>query len=114
MNIFITPNTYDDEWFIAQITDELNEETGEIIKRGLGFNGEIKIIPGLIERDFGLLEGKKVCKESYDLMKIGIEGLEMLPELQERALKTILDINRLFPSKKILITTHSQFIKGLL
>lgn len=89
-------------------------ETGEIIKRGLGFNGEIKIIPGLIERDLGLLEGKKVCKESYDLMKIGVEGLEMLPELQERALKTILDINRLFPSKKILITTHSQFIKGLL
>ena len=32
LNIFITPNTYDDEWFINQITDELNQETGEIIK----------------------------------------------------------------------------------
>lgn len=32
LNIFITPNTYDDEWFITQITDELNEETGEIIE----------------------------------------------------------------------------------
>lgn len=32
LNIFITPNTYDDEWFITQITDELNTETGEIIK----------------------------------------------------------------------------------
>ena len=31
LNIFITPNTYDDEWFITQITDELNTETGEII-----------------------------------------------------------------------------------
>ena len=89
-------------------------ETAEIIKDGLNFNGEVKIFQGLIERDFGVLEGKSVCKESYDLMEIGVEGLEMLPDLQERALKTILDINRLFPNKKILITTHSQFIKGLL
>ncbi len=33
LTIFITPNTYDDEWFIKQITDELNVETGEIIER---------------------------------------------------------------------------------
>ena len=32
LTIFITPNTYDDEWFIKQITDELNVETGEIIE----------------------------------------------------------------------------------
>ena len=32
LTIFITPNTYDDEWFITQITDELNIETGEIIE----------------------------------------------------------------------------------
>ncbi len=32
LTIFITPNTYDDEWFITQITDELNVETGEIIE----------------------------------------------------------------------------------
>lgn len=31
LTIFITPNTYDDEWFIKQITDELNIETGEVI-----------------------------------------------------------------------------------
>lgn len=32
LTIFITPNTYDDEWFINQITDELNIETNEIIE----------------------------------------------------------------------------------
>lgn len=32
LTIFITPNTYDDEWFINQITDELNVETNEIIE----------------------------------------------------------------------------------
>ena len=89
-------------------------ETASIIKNEIGFDNEILIIDGLIERDFGILEGRKVCKESYDLMKIGVEGLEMLPDLEERALKTILDINRLFPNKNILIATHSQFIKGLL
>lgn len=89
-------------------------ETASIIKKEIGFNGDIQIINGLIERDFGILEGKKVCKESYDLMKIGVKGLEMLPDLQERSLKTIQDINRLFPNRNILIATHSQFIKGLL
>lgn len=32
LTIFITPNTYDDEWFIKQITDELNVETNEVIE----------------------------------------------------------------------------------
>lgn len=32
LTFFITPNTYDDEWFIKQITDELNVETNEIIE----------------------------------------------------------------------------------
>lgn len=32
LSIFITPNLYDDAWFIEQITNEMNEETGEIIE----------------------------------------------------------------------------------
>lgn len=35
LTIFITPNTYDDEWFIKQITDELNVETNEIIEHSI-------------------------------------------------------------------------------
>ena len=32
LTLFITPSTYDDEWFISQVTDEINPETNEIIK----------------------------------------------------------------------------------
>lgn len=32
LTIFITPSTYDDAWFIQQVTDELNVETNEIIE----------------------------------------------------------------------------------
>lgn len=32
LSIFITPNLYDDAWFIEQVTNELNEETGEVIE----------------------------------------------------------------------------------
>ena len=32
LSIFITPNLYDDAWFIKQITNEMNDETGEIIE----------------------------------------------------------------------------------
>lgn len=35
LTIFITPNTYDDEWFIKQITDELNVETNEVIEHSI-------------------------------------------------------------------------------
>lgn len=35
LTIFITPNTYDDKWFIEQITDELNIETNEIIEHSI-------------------------------------------------------------------------------
>lgn len=30
LSIFITPNLYDDAWFMEQVTNELNEETGEV------------------------------------------------------------------------------------
>lgn len=32
LTMFITPNTYDDEWFMKQITNELNPETNEVIE----------------------------------------------------------------------------------
>lgn len=28
--MFVTPNLYDDEWYIEQITNEINPETNEI------------------------------------------------------------------------------------
>ena len=32
LTFFITPNRYDDKWFIEQITNEINPETGEVIE----------------------------------------------------------------------------------
>lgn len=89
-------------------------ETAEIIKTELGFSNDIIIIPDLTEREFGVLEGKKVCDESYKLMDEGVEGLEMLEDLQTRAVNTILKIANDYKDKRILVATHSQFIKGLL
>lgn len=89
-------------------------ETAQIIKNELNFNKEIIIIPNLTEREFGELEGKKVCQENYKLMEQGVKGLEMLPELQNRAVNTIKEIYKTFPDKNVLVATHSQFIKGLL
>lgn len=89
-------------------------ETAEIIKTELGFSNDIIIIPDLTEREFGVLEGKKVCDESYKLMDEGVEGLEMLEDLQTRAVNTILKIASDYKDKRILVATHSQFIKGLL
>lgn len=89
-------------------------ETAEIIKKELNFFNDIIIIPDLTEREFGVLEGKKVCEESYKLMDEGVEGLEMLHDLQTRAVNTILKIANDYKDKRVLVATHSQFIKGLL
>ncbi len=89
-------------------------ETAEIIKTELGFSNDIIVIPDLTEREFGALEGKKVCEESYKLMDEGVEGIEMLLDLQTRSVSTILKIASDYKDKRILVATHSQFIKGLL
>lgn len=89
-------------------------ETAEIIKKELDFSNDIITIPDLTEREFGVLEGKKVCDENYKLMDECVEGLEMLDDLQTRAVNTILKIANDYCDKKVLVATHSQFIKGLL
>lgn len=89
-------------------------ETAEIIKTELGFSNDIIVIPDLTEREFGALEGKKVCEESYRLMDEGVEGLERLLDLQTRSVNTILKIANDYKDMRILVATHSQFIKGLL
>lgn len=90
-------------------------ETMEIIRNSLYPDKEVIKNIDVIERDFGALEGKSVCKESYDLMFSGnVEGLEQIDVLENRAFNAMISIHKKYPNKKILITSHSQFIKGLL
>lgn len=90
-------------------------ETMEIIKSELNYKEEIHTLDELKEREFGALEGQKVCAESYRLMLTDtVKGLEQLPNLQARSINALKKIAESYPNKKVLVTTHSQVIKGAL
>ena len=90
-------------------------ETMEIIKSELNYLKDIYTLDELKEREFGELEGKQVCTESYRLMLTdSVKGLEQLPDLQKRSITAIKKIAEDYPNKKVLVTTHSQVIKGAL
>ena len=90
-------------------------ETMQIIRNELDPTKEIIINNSVIEREFGDLEGKSVCEESYKLMFSGkVNGLEQIDDLENRAYYALENLHKNYPGKKILITTHSQFIKGAL
>ena len=90
-------------------------ETGRIISQNIGYNIPIIQYDAIIERDFGELEGQLVCQESYKkIFDESAKGLETLKELQSRALKAIKSIDNMYKDKRIIVTTHSHFIKGLI
>ncbi len=89
-------------------------ETGQIIASRLSLPGPI-IHPGLTERQFGEFEGTVINENTFpSIMQEQVPGLESKADLQARVLKTINDIAKNYPCEKILIITHSHFIKGLL
>ena len=90
-------------------------ETMKIIKSNLKLTKPIETMENLQEREFGDLEGKKVCEESYRLMETNqVKGLETLNDLQKRSINALIEIGKKYPNKKVLVTTHSQVIKGAL
>lgn len=90
-------------------------QTGEIIAKVLGYKQDIITNRDFREREFGVLEGQKLTKEMYEVIfRENSEGLETLKQLQERSVNACLALGRKYPGKKILVTTHSQFIKGVL
>lgn len=90
-------------------------ETMEIIKSELNYCQKINTLDELKEREFGELEGHKVCAESYRLMDSNeVKGLESLSDLQIRSINALKKIANTYPNKKVLVTTHSQVIKGAL
>ena len=89
--------------------------TAEIIKDILNLNTTIIINNQVIERQFGKAEGLTISDEVYARINSDdYEGLETCKDLQNRSMNAILDIVKNYQNKKILIVTHSHFIKGLL
>ena len=90
-------------------------QTAEIIKDKLNLKSPIIINNNVIEREFGAAEGLTISEEVYDrINNDDYDNLETCKELQKRSMDTIIDIVKSFPNQKILIITHSHFIKGLL
>lgn len=90
-------------------------QTASIIKDTLNYKDDIIIDNDLIEREFGKAEKQDITKEIFDLINEDkIEGLETRAELGKRTLSCLLNIANQSEGKKILIVTHSHFIKGVL
>jgi len=90
-------------------------DTAVIIAKKLNLSQKIKTDPIFIERQFGIAEGKVLDKAMYkEILEERVEGLESLHNLQQRGLSALMAVAKAYPGKKIIITTHSQFIKGVL
>ena len=88
-------------------------DSAKIIAKELNYQKDIIINNDVIERDFGEAEGEFITEEIYDKIKHDdVINLEKSFDLQNRAYNALLDIAKTYPGKKILIATHSHFIKG--
>lgn len=89
--------------------------TADIIKEKLNIKSPIIIDPNVIEREFGAAEGLTISTEVYDRINSdNYENLETCADLQHRSMNAVMNLINNFPNQKILIVTHSHFIKGLL
>ncbi|MFA7435832.1 MAG: histidine phosphatase family protein [Bacilli bacterium] len=108
--------THDSSWD-AFVSSPLKRavQTAEVIKEELDFKDEIILDEALIERDFGVLEGMVLDKESYDLIFQEVsEGLEKKKDLEARSFNALINLEKRFKDKKILAFSHAQFIKSII
>lgn len=88
-------------------------DSAKIIAKELNYSGDIIINNNVIEREFGDAEGEFITDEIYErITNDDVNNLEKSYELQKRAFDALMDIAKTYPGKKILIATHSHFIKG--
>ena len=88
-------------------------DTANIIKDILNYQGDIIINYDVIEREFGEAEGKDITDEIYQKINNDeIRGIEKVKDLQARSYNAVMEIAAKYNNKKILIITHSHFIKG--
>ena len=90
-------------------------DTAKIIASHLDYPKDVIINNDFIERDFGKAEGCDIEKEIYQQIELdNVDGLEKRAELQQRVLNALLDLGKKYPGQKIIVTTHSHVIKGVL
>jgi broad specificity phosphatase PhoE len=90
-------------------------QTAEIIKDKLSYPNQIEIEAGLIERNFGILEGQPLNDAMYDLIDQEISlGLETKAALEKRSFDTLINLEKKYKDKKVLAFSHAQFIKSLI
>ncbi|MGD9605246.1 MAG: histidine phosphatase family protein [Bacilli bacterium] len=90
------------------------KETGKIIAETLKLPKPMELST-LTERHFGEFEGTTINDQTFPtIMKEQVKGLETKVALQKRVLEAIYTIYNNHQNDKILITTHSHFIKGVL
>ncbi|HHU81269.1 MAG TPA: histidine phosphatase family protein [Acholeplasmataceae bacterium] len=89
-------------------------QTAEIIAQQLNYQHPIIVNPNVIEREFGEADGVIITPEVYQrIINDDYKNLEITTTLQQRARNAIIEIGRKYPNQKVLIVTHSHFIKGL-
>lgn len=90
------------------------QETARIIAGIIGYKKDIIIDNDIIEREFGEADQQKITDEIYaKIFKNDIRGIEKSWDLEKRAIGAINKLEEKYPGKKILLVTHSHFIKGL-
>lgn len=105
------------EHFDVIISSPLNRavDTAKIIKEVLNIESEIIINPNFIEREFGKADGCNIEPVIYDrIIHDDVEGMEKSFEIQARLINAVKEVAKEYEGKRVLITSHSHAIKGLL
>lgn len=89
--------------------------TAKQVNKGMMLHRPIVLDKGLIERNFGDFDGKKITDDYYYMVKRGlVPNMETNDVLEERAFSSLVNICKRYPNKKLLIVTHSHVIKAIL
>jgi len=89
--------------------------TAEIIVKSVGHDQPIIIDSGLIERDFGSYDGKKIDAHYFRMIhEQSIPDMETHAHLEQRVWSAIETLTSRHPDKTLLLVTHSHVIKSIL